>query len=723
MTGPELRIDLETRSDVDLITRGVYVYAQSPHADVLLASYQVDDGPVKRWRRGQPCPDDIITLVEGGGTVRSFNAGFERVMWWHVLTPKHGWPKPRIDQFACSAATAAAMSLPRSLDRLGEALNLAVKKDRRGQALIRRFSLPRPPRDGEDPTGVYFNEPHEFPAEFEEFHNYCDTDLLAEREADRRLVPFSAEEQEVYTLNEIINDRGIQLDVRSARAAIKLAAKTKSKLDKEMTLATAGYVRACTQVGELCKWVESQGVALTSAAKADIAELLDEVDDLPDHVRHALEIRQEAAKTSVAKISAMLNRASHDGRIRGVYMHQGAGQSGRFSSTGAQLHNLPKYRKIFEDSKLEQGTLFNAIREECPDHLEFMYGPELGRPLHLLSDAIRGFLCAGPGNELIDADYSSIEGRMAAWFAGEEWKLEAFRALDRGEGPGMYEMAAAGIYNIPVSEVDKSKRAVGKVSELSLGYNGGCGALARMARDNKLKLDGVFGPVWESAPIERREKALERYEERLEKSDETAKRLGREGWLAAELVKVGWRAAHPAISGAWKLLDEAARAAVEEPGGIVSAVGVSYTVRHGFLWCRLPSGRCLAYGRPRVDQVEAPWADKTVEPAKREKKASVTVLGVDSQTKKWVRFPVYGGSLFNNVVQGSARDILVNGMQKAEAAGYPIVLHTHDEMAAEVPRGAGDVKEFERLICELPSWAAGLPLTASGWRGVRYKKD
>jgi DNA polymerase len=714
-----LSLDFETRSDVDLLKAGAYVYCESPHTDALLASYRIDDGPLRRWTRGEPCPADIAAHVTAGNTIHAHNAAFERLIWWRIMSARHGWPKPRLEQFRCTAVAAAAMSLPRSLDRLGAALDLPTKKDGKGRRLINAHSKPQ---RWEIIDGIRIPVWNDDPAGLAEFHDYCDTDVLTEESAARRLIPLSVEEQAVYALNERINDRGIRLDVRSARAAVRLIEKAKKRLDAEMRLVTDGYVPACTNVAALTKWVQDQGVELGTLGKDDIEELLDEVDDLPDRVKRALALRQEAAKTSVSKIAKMLERVSADGRIRGVYLHHGAGQTGRFSSRGVQAHNLPRYRKVFEDAHLRPDILFDAIRSEDPAVLEALYGSELGRPLHLISDAVRGFLWAAPGHDIIDADYSSIEGRMAAWFAGETWKLDAYRAIDRGEGYGMYELTAANIFGVPVAEVDKRQRQGGKVGELSLGYQGGVGALARMARANKLKLATIYGPVWEAADSERREQVEKRYEERLEKHDATAAALGRNGWIAGELIKIGWRAAHPGIVAAWDRLDNAARAAVEQPGTAVSTLGVRYLVAHGFLWCQLPSGRCLAYGAPRIEEVEAPWADKTVEKAKRETKRSVTVMGVDSQTERWVRYPIYGGSLFNNVVQGSARDVLVHGMFAAERHGYPIVLHTHDEIAAEVPHGFGSKEEFEQIINVLPAWAKGLPLTADGWRGKRYRK-
>lgn len=715
-----LRIDFETRSDVDLIGCGVYRYVESEHTDVLMASYNID-GPVRRWKRGEPCPADIVEHVRAGRPIKAWNAGFERMNWWRVLCVKHGWPKPALEQFHCSAVAAAAMSLPRSLDRCGEALDMPIKKSKAGSALIRFFSIPTGWRDGKP----VFNEPEDHPQKFSEFQDYCDQDVLAEEAIDNRLVPLSDYEQKVYWLNERVNDRGLRIDVKSARAALEIVEKAKHHVNVELTMVTGGYVTAVSQAAALKRWVESRGIHIPSMAEQDVDEYLHEVDDLPADVRRVLELRQEGGKSSLAKIETMLKRAGRDGRVRGEYLHHGAGQTGRFSSNGVQVHNMPRYRKVFEDAKLELSPLFDGIRTGSPQWLVDSYGAELGRPLHILADAVRSFIWAAPGKVLLDADYASIEGRAAAWFAREDWKLKAYQELDAGHGYDMYKQAAAPIYNVPVAEVTKQQRQVGKVAELALGYNGGVGALSKMARMNKLKLGSVYQPVWESAPIKRRKAAMERLEERKEKNDPAVKELGDEAWISAELIKVGWRAANPKITAAWAELNDAAYAAVQNPGSVHRALfgKVAYLVDNGFLWCLLPSGRCLAYGSPRIDDVEAPWADKTQPKELRETKKTVTALGVNSQTKMWHRSSLYGGAYFNHVTQSSCRDILVHGMMSAEAAGYEIVLHTHDEMAVEIERDKADVAAFEKLICELPAWADGLPLTSSGWSGKRYRKD
>ncbi len=746
-----LCIDLETKSDVNLKTAGVYAYGDSPHTDVLLASYRIGDGPLKRWRRDQPCPADIRAHVDAGGKVRAFNAGFERRLWWKVLTPRYGWPKPALEQFTCSAATAAAMGLPRDLEGLCEALGTPIKKNPAGRALIRFFSIPRQPRKDE-PPGLYFHEPEDYPEKFEQFHDYCDDDVLAEAAADRRMVPLSTEEQELYWLDQRINDRGIRIDLASSKAALRLAEQAKLLLDAEMRKVTQGpdgrsAVTACSQVGKLVEWVQAQGVEMTSAAKAEIEELL-ETDDLPSHVRKAVELRQEAAKTSVAKLKAFLNRVSPDGHIRGAFLFSAAG-TGRWSSVGAQLHNLPRPRKEYGDEHPDLMLLFAAFREESPEWLKFLYGERLGKTLHLVSDALRSFIWADPGHDLIVADYSGIEGAVAAWFAGEDWKVQAMHDLIADPSlPDLYRRAAARIFNTTTDLLTKKdpRRQVGKVSELSLQYQGGVGAFRSMARNYSLKIEPVYEPVWEVADDERRAAAEKRYETCVKRGDVTTKQLSRKAWLAAELVKIGWRAGHPAIVAAWPALETAIREAILNPGSQVRVLKVAFLVAQGFLWCRLPSGRCLCYGKPRLkEQVwvrrreeGGEWAESSevmardvAETLALKSKAKIegttkpaaTALGVNSVTKKWERFALYGGLSFENIVQAIARDILANGMMNAEAHGYPVIGHVHDEVIAQRLRGEGDVAFFEKLICALPPVYAGLPLTASGWRGKRYRKD
>ncbi|MCW4115643.1 hypothetical protein NPA31_011780 [Aurantimonas sp. MSK8Z-1] len=703
MSGVE--IDFETRSDVDLKTHGVHVYFESPHARVLIGSYSIDNGPVQRWQFGEPCPADLRTAIEAGATVSAHNAGFE-VQCFAWLSRNCGWPMPALEQFRCTAATAAAMSLPRALGDLGAALGLDIQKDKEGQRLIRLFSLPRKPdmeirlRDtevlalrgiGADESmlqRVYerwqrriaaapmFNEPEDFPEDFEKFKAYCDQDVRTEAAADARMVPLSETEQAVWTLTERINLRGIRIDRRSAEAALRLAEKAKRVLDAEMRIATAGHVTACTQVGKLVEWIQAQGVMLDSAGKAEITDLL-ETDNLPAGVRRALEIRQEAAKTSVSKLKAMLARASADGRVKGGFIYHQAG-TGRTQSVGVNWNNLPRPRKIFDDTKPRPDVLFGAIRREDPELLTFLYGPELGRPLHLLSDAIRGFIWAAPGHELIQADFSNIEGNTIAWSADERWKLDAIRELNADPSlPDMYRRTAASILGLTTDEVTKkhwARQAVGKPAELGLSYGGGVMAFVTFARGYGVKLEPLAPAIIERADADRLEKATKRWEGQMKRGLSGTAVLSREAWIACEIIKLGWRAQNAAIAQSWRDLEAAVREAVQTPGRITGAAKVQYLVSNGFLWARLPSGRCLAYGAPRTRaQVwarillpDGTWSDSEVMDREAAEKGAlagtvkiegetsdkVTVLGVNSATKKWHRYGLYGGLLAENCLSG-----------------------------------------------------------------------
>lgn len=774
----KLSVDFETRSPVDIRTRGAFVYFEHPRTEVLMAAYRIDGGELKLWtfRDSEP-PRDLWAAIEDGARISAWNCQFE-ALGFNLLADRCGWPRPHYDQFVDTAAAAAAMSLPRALGDAAAALGTQAQKDKDGMRLIRKFSIPR--RDGS------WNEPEQHPEDWAKFCSYCMDDVRTEEDIARRLVPLSDAEQQVWLLTERINRRGVRIDVRSARSALTLADKAKAALDREMRLATGGYVGKCSEVAKLVEWVQSQGVELTSAAKNDIVDLL-ECDDLPAAVRKALELRQEAAKTSVSKLAAMLTRANHDARARGGFIYHAAG-TGRTQSVGVNWNNLPRPRKIYDDEKPRTDVLFQAFRSEDPELLAFLYPQEprppapelakylvptqdgrLGRALHLVSDAIRGFIWAAPGHDLVQADFSNIEGNVIAWTAGEEWKVEAIRDLIADPLlPDMYRRTAAAILNTTTDVITKKhplRQGVGKPAELGLSYGGGVMAFVTFAKNYGVRLDPLYEPVWAAADEERRGKAVKRYESQAKRGLSGTAILSRNAWIACEVVKLGWRAQNAAIAQSWKDLETAVRNAVtfvspereafryenaghpdvKESRGIFSAGKVDYLVAKGFLWARLPSGRCLAYGAPRLKaqvwaKIKLPdgsWSEAEVMErdkaeamelrgeAKIEGSTSdkVTVLGVDSQTKKWRRYGLYGGLLAENNTQAIARDLLVNGMRKAEAAGYPIIATVYDEIIAERRRGEADIREFERLICELPAWADGLPLTAGGFIAKRYKKD
>ena len=578
------------------------------------------------------------------------------------------------------------------------------QKDKDGMRLIRKFSIPRKAKKGEAPGLLYWTHPEDAPDDFAAFVAYCAQDVEVERAIRNKLVPLSDYEQRVWALTLRMNDRGVHLDMPLVDALQRVAEQAKDRLDKEMTEVTGHAVTACSQVAALTRWLQTQGVDADKLNKNAIEDLL--ASEMHGNARRAVELRKEAAKTSTAKLATMAEWAGRDDRVRGLHLYHGAG-TGRFSGRGPQFQNLPRGTGTVKEPEDAVDDMLTGDAR----WIDLIYG----HPMSAVSDMLRSCLTASPGNRLLAADYSAIEGRVTAWMAGEEWKLEAFRAADAGTGPGIYELTASEILNVLVTSITKAQRqAYGKVPELALGFQGGVLAFFAMAAVYGVDMADAYEPLQKTADPEVWGRAEKRYEECLERNDSGTDVMTRKAWIASEVTKVLWRNKHPRTVEMWHGLEDAAREAVQNPGAIATWGKISYVVRRGFLWCRLPSGRCLAYGSPRIEDRKTPWGDS---------KPSVTALGVDSVTKKWSRSALYGGLLTENCVQGVARDLMVHGMLEAEDGGYPIVLTVHDEGVADVPLGFGSLAEFERLLCSTPSWAAGLPVVASGWGGFRYRKE
>jgi DNA polymerase len=729
MSEPELSLDVESRSAFDLRKGGAHAYWRHPTTALWCAAYAFDQEPPETWLPGQPCPPRIAAHVAAGGRIFGYNVSFERLAWTHCLGPTHGWPVPALRQFEDTAAAAAAMSLPRDLAGAAKALGLDVQKDDEGHRLMMQMAKPRKARKGEAP-GLYWQDDADKLARLVEYNK---TDVVVERAIRDKVVPLSDAERGVFFLDQEINERGVRIDVELVRAMQRIVDHAKLRLDSEMLEVTGGRVTAASQVAKLTSWLRDNGVAAESLAKAALDDLL-ALPGTPDNCRRALEIRREAAKSSNAKLEAALACVCDDGRARGLLLYHGAG-TGRWTGKLLQPQNFVRGSGVVEDPTAAARWMMQG----SAPLIEMMYGP----PLAAVSDCLRSTITADPGRELIAADFANIEGRGNAWVAGDEDKLTAFRDYDVGAGPDLYKLGASGILGKPVEDVTKDERqALGKVPELALGYQGGVNAFFKMAANypgTDKAVRAAYPRLWALADAKVRTKAEQRWEAASAEETPAALKLGREGWLAAELIKVNWRAANKPIVASWGAFEDAALAAVRAPGVPVRAPKAEYLAARGFLWCRLPSGRCLAYGAPRVHEMvwtrDAEDVGAVMDLARAERlartgdvaiqgpaKSKVTALGVDAVTRKWSRYDLYGGLFCENNIQAISRDVMAAAMLKSERAGYPVVLTVHDEIVAEVPAGFGDVGDFERLISDAPSWAAGLPVVAEGWRGARYKK-
>jgi len=666
-------LDLETRSSCDLKACGLDVYSKDPTTDVHCAAYAFDDEPVQIWTAAQPCPERLRQHIEAGGLVYAHNAAFEIALTNEVLAKRHDWPTLKPEQCRCTMCMAYAMALPGSLENAAPAVGLTERKDGLGKRVMLKLCKPN--------VNDEFWTPETAPEDFRKLYAYCKTDVEVERALHHRLMELSEQEQAVWTLDHKINQNGILVDLVAIDKALALVAQEKTRLDGEILKVTGGVVGSCTEVQLLVKWIKSQGVKITGLAKADVLDALGG-DDLPPQVRNALELRKEAAKSSTAKLVAMRDRAAGDGRVRGIHQYHGA-STGRWAGRGVQTQNLPRCRPGIKPQDVEDIIAHLDSR----DYVDTFYGPTLDA----LSDSLRGMIIAPPSKDLVAVDFSNVEGRVLAWLAGENWKLEAFKKFDRGVGPDIYKLAYSRSFGIPVNEVTKEQRQIGKVMELALGYGGGVGAFQSMAKNYNVHF-----------------------------TDEQA-----------DQIKVAWRKAHPRIVAYWSEL-EAALYTLTSGRPMTVGLGygpgrsVTFKKAGSFLWCQLPSKRVLCYPYPEIREVTTPWG---------EDKDALTYMTVVSNVKAkiladpsasgtWKRISTYGGSLAENVTQAVARDILAEAMLRLDQQGAKIVAHVHDEAVIEIAHDAPEdaLKRIEAIFAEAPSWAVGLPLAAAGFRAKRYQK-
>lgn len=662
-----LFIDFETRSAVDLRKTGVYVYAKDETTDLWCVCYAHGNGPIETWVPDHVTPGrgffaDVTAHVGNGGLIVAHNANFERVIWDNILTPRYGWPKPKMEQWRCTMTQCYAMALPGKLEDALPAAGIDHAKDMTGHRLMQRMCRPR--KVSGDGTITWWDDAERIGRLIE----YCKSDVIGERLLYDRLRPLKDSELELWFLDQRINDRGVFVDKELADAAKCVVADCAEGLDADIRAATKGAVSRCSNRNQIVQWVRERGVDVTGIAKSDIEDLL-ERDNLPTDVRSVLDIRRRSAKASVAKIDTLLRGTCPDGRARGLLQFHAAG-TGRWAGRRFQPQNLKR-----PDLELPEQVdeAIDLIMDGDAEMIEAMYG----EPLAVVGDTIRGMIKAPPGKKIIAADYAAIEGRVLAWLADETWKIQAYR-----DGVPIYETTAAKCLNKKLEDVTKLERQnYGKVPELACGYQGGMGAFKKMAI--------TFGVELEDAEVKK--------------------------------IVADWREANPSIREFWYALDAAAMQAVTKPGSTQWVDDkIVFRVAGSFLWMRLPSKRFLAYAYPEIAPKKMPWLDeRTGEYVVRD---AVSYKGVNSYTRKWERCWLYGGLLAENATQAVSRDFMAAAMPELEKAGYPIILTVHDEIVAEPDEDFGSAEEMVSIMKVLPEWGLDCPIEAEGWEGARYRK-
>lgn len=706
-----MNLDFETRSEIDLAKVGAHVYFDHPSTDIWCAAYAFGEEEPAVWHRGDPCPPTIRHYIEKtDGQIAAWNAAFERLAWKKIWAPKYGFPTASDHRFRCTMTESLGMNMPGKLEQAGPAFALGTVKDDIGHRLMLKMCRPRKIEiiDGKQIVTWW-----DVPDQIERLEKYCQQDVRVERQISKLVLRLRPLEQRLYNLDAVMNDRGVFVDKALCEAAEWVVYNTVRDLDLMMKVATDGQVTGVSNISGLKDWLIRQGIEakfVESLDREGTETLLAYREDLlKPNVAQALAIRQEGSKTSTAKIKTMLRRRQEDGRIRGNLQFYGASATGRWAARGVQFQNLTrpiilgdkKNGTVAIDQQIE--TMAAFIKQGNHKMIQMAYGP----PMTVIADCVRSMICAPPGKILWSSDFSNIEGSVVAWLAGQEDKLEAFRAYYAGTGPDVYLIQAGAIYNVPIEQT-YPYRQIGKVGELSLGFQGGARAFAKMAKNYGMRIAELYEGIWGTATEEHKENALIGWDKRGRSTG-----MSEKGWKAAEVIKLAWRAKNWRIAAYWQELEEAAVDAVRNPGKITVARYIKFKKNGSSLFCLLPSGRGLCYPYATMVEKMMPWGKI---------KEVIQYKAIDQTIKKWKEKTFYGGLGVENVTQAVARDVMAEAMLRIEDAGYNPVLTVHDEIISETDINFGSMKEYNELMTEQPLWAPGLPIAAGGWQGVRYRK-
>ena len=643
-----LSIDLETYSDQPLAKTGVYRYVESPDFEILLFAYSVDGDPVQQidLACGEKIPPAILAALEDDKVTKwAFNANFERICLSRFLGyPTGDYLEP--DSWKCSMVWAAYMGLPLSLEGAGAVLGLEKQKLAEGKDLIKYFCQPCAPTKSNGQRTR--NLPKHSPDKWLAFKKYNIRDVETEMSIQARLLKYPVPDSvwEEYHLDQEINDRGVGLDMELVRQAIQMDGRSRSELTQAMKELTS--LDNPNSVQQMKQWLADNGVETDTLGKKAVAELLKTA---PPQLQKVLTLRQQLAKSSVKKYQAMETAVCADGRARGMFQFYGANRTGRWAGRIIQMQNLPQNH--LDDLSEARGL----VRAGGFDALEMLYEdvPDT------LSQLIRTAFVPQENRKFIVADFSAIEARVIAWLAGEKWRQDVF-----AEGKDIYCASASQMFGVPVEKhgVNGHLRQKGKIAELALGYGGSVGALKAMG-------------------------ALE---------------MGLSEDELPALVSA-WRQANPKIVQFWWAVDRAVMEAVSRRT-TTKTHGIIFSARNGMLFITLPSGRSLAYVKPKIGE-------------NRFGGDCITYEGVGG-TKKWERIDSYGPKFVENIVQATSRDILCYAMKTLRCCS--IVMHIHDEVVIEADR-----RMSLQAVCDqmgrTPPWANGLQLRADGYETDFYKKD
>lgn len=683
-----LFLDTETFCETP-IKNGTHRYAEG--AEIMVAAWAIDDGEIIVEDLTAPPYRMSAALLEAialADEVVMHKSDFDR-----TVLGQHQVHIP-IERVHDTMVRAMAHSLPGSLDKLCEIMGVDADKakDKEGKALIQLFCKPMPKNQK---LRRATRETH--PEHWRRFLVYAASDISAMRELYRKLPRWNYRDRELslWRLDQRVNDRGFRADVGLAQGAIAAVAREQQRLKAKTQALTNGEVSSTTKRDELLAHILAEyGVTLPDMKKDTLERRLAD-EELPEALRELLKVRLAQTTSSTAKYAAIVRSVSADGRLRGSLQFAGALRTARWGGRLFQPQNLP--RPDMKQDEIDEGIA--AIVSGVGDLV-------LDDVMALLRNVLRGMIIASPGRKLVASDLSNIEGRIAAWLAGEQWKLDAFAEIDADPSlPDMYVRAYAKAFGVDARGVSKALRQIGKVMELALGYEGGVGAWLAFAMVYRIDLEAMAAQAYGALPDTARVQAEIMLQWRKRKKLSTFG-LSDRAFVVIEAFKALWREAHPQVSSYWKELNAAAIKAVNNPGVTVQARRLRFRRSGAWLRMILPSGRSLCYPSPQVED------------------GKLSYMGVNQYTRKWQRLSTYGGKLFENACQAVARDVMAHNMPEVEEAGFEIILTVHDEIITEALDDERYTSErLSMLLATNPPWLDGCPLAADGFEAQRYRKD
>ena len=644
----KVHIDFETRSTVDIWETGAWIYSAHPDTHVHCVAIAIDDGEVHVGTDFSKLAD----LAADQDTIFvAHNAFFEQCIWKNIMVKKYGLPGIPIQRWRCTMAKACAYGLPKALEKAAEAIGVSNKKDKVGRQIMLRMA--KPLKKG---TKDYDEDAEHLKLLYE----YCRQDVRVERDLDNALPDLSDIEQEIWFYDQLINTRGLHVDMPTVRKFIKILEQKTDALNKELVSITDGAVTKGTQVQSMLSYLNSGGANMTSLNKQSVRDAIKE-GKLTAQQLQVLRLRQQLGKSSLAKYKKLVEAVDSEGVLRDCFVYHSA-STDRWGGKLVQLQNLPKGTKVDTD-----GAIADINKYGYPA-VEMMYP---GKLMEVLSACIRGLFVPSAGHEMYVVDYGAIEARVVMWLAGEEQGLREFEATDRGSDEDIYVKMAQRIYNNPglTKKTNGAERQLGKQAILGCGY--GMGATKFRATCAGYGID-ISDPD------------------------------------ASRIVDL-YRTTYYNVKNYWYDTERTMMSAFDEPNTphFHRGVGWIYRPDRDAIFCKLPSGRILTYLSPKIENNKFDRPGMTF---------------MTEVTSQWVRRDTYGGLLVENITQAVARDLMAYSIPRLEVAGFPTLMHTHDEIVSERPTGEAKIQEMIKIMCDTPDWANGCPIVAEGFITQRYKK-